>query len=129
MVNHMRKTLCLLAVALAAAGCAGTPDAIPENLVLWRTVRVPAASAGAFGVCLEQEFFKVHSIGTTTVRQRRQEGGSRVETWGASRGLQVRVDVFDDGRAEFRDLKSAQLVDTSGERRAFLRCFDQHSPN
>ncbi|MET0349238.1 MAG: hypothetical protein ABW067_05585, partial [Rhizobacter sp.] len=88
-----------------------------------------AAWAGAWGVGLELVFFPVHAIATTPGRQRRQEGGSRVETWGASRGLQVRVDVFDDGRAEFRDLKSAQLVDTSGERRAFLRCFDQHSPN
>ena len=125
----MRNIITTLGVALAAAGCGSTSTANPEELVLWKTVRVPAASATAFGACLEQEFFKVHSVTTTTVRQRREEGASRVETWGASRGVQVRADVFDDGRAEFRDLKNAPLVDTSGERRAFLRCFDLNSPN
>lgn len=124
----MRRIVATAWIALAATGCGNTPTAMPEELVLWKTVRVPAASATAFANCLEQEFYKSHSVTTTTVRQQRQQGGSRVETWGASRGLQVRADVFDDGRAELRELKDSQLVDTSGERRAFLRCFDQHSP-
>jgi len=125
----MRKIITALGVAMAAAGCGTTSNAVPDELELWKVVRVPAASVVPFANCLEQEFYKAHSVTTVAVRQRRQEGGIRVETRSASQGIQVRADVFDDGRAEFRDLRNAQLVDTSGERRAFLRCFDQHSPN
>ena len=123
----MRKNIVAIVVAVAAAGCAGAPATNPADLKLWKTVRLPAASTGAFSACLLSGFGKAHPVTHTTVRERRGEGVTRVETWDASKGLQVSALVFDDGRIEFRESPDP-LVDSSKERAVFLACFDVQAP-
>jgi len=123
----LRKNIVAIVAAIAAVGCASAPAPNPTDLRLWKTVRLPAASTGAFSTCLENGFYKAHSVTHTSVRQVRGDGVTRVETWGASQGLQASALVFDDGRIELRE-STAPLVDTSGERAVLLACFDQLSP-
>ena len=85
----MRKNIVAIAAAIAVAGCASAPTANSAELRLWKTVRLPAASAGAFATCLQNGFNNAHSVTHTAVRQVRGDGVTRVETWGASQGLQA----------------------------------------
>ena len=123
----MRKNIVAIAAAIAVAGCASAPTANSAELRLWKTVRLPAASAGAFATCLQNGFNNAHSVTHTAVRQVRGDGVIRVETWGASQGLQASALVFDDGRIELRE-STSPLVDTSGERAVLLGCFDRLAP-
>ena len=123
----MHKNIVAIAAAIAVVGCASAPAANSAELRLWKTVRLPAASTGAFATCLQNGFNNAHSVTHTAVRQVRGDGVTRVETWGASQGLQASALVFDDGRVELRE-STSPLVDTSGERAVLLGCFDRLAP-
>jgi hypothetical protein len=126
-VNSSVKLSVVLACSALLSACAAGPTRNePEKFNTLYEGKISPSNATVFAECLLDGFDKSHFMLTNaTSRQQRRTDSFRVETLAGGRLILVSADVFDDGRVQLLEAKAASLVNTSGERDAFLGCLDR----
>ena len=126
--NSSGKLLFAVAcLALLSACAAGPTRTEPERFTLLHEGKISPSNVTLFAECLLDGFDKSHFMFTNaTSRQQRRTDSFRVETLAGGRLIMISADVFDDGRVQLLEAKEAALVNTSGEREAFVECLGRY---
>jgi len=122
----MFRTFFVTLLTIFLAACVTAPTrSDPSAFALVQQGQIPASSVRAFTDCLMDGFNAAHFILTNiTVRQQRRTEGYRVEALTNS-ALLVSADISENGRVELFESRTAALINTSGERKAFASCLDR----
>ncbi|PKG74233.1 hypothetical protein CXF86_14020 [Shewanella sp. GutCb] len=121
----------ILALSLMLAACAAPTRTDKDEFFVVSSGNVPIEKVPHFVDCLTDGFNRAHSgLTNFEVRQSLRATGYRVETYtGSFNYLLMSADIFNDGNVVLNESSAAALINTNGEKDAFVGCLAEFKVN